>query len=341
VAGVEKQLIQVCTTAVQVIGNVPSLANTLKRSMRTRNEVTIHDIAKALDLSTATISRALNGSPVVSEETRTKIAHVANELGYQRNYFASRLRSQKSHVLGGMVTHLNTAIASCVLSGAESTASQMGYGVIFRQSMNKPEFRIHNVDNLKKYRVDGVLVTSMYHQECEALDHLSALDIPVVVVEASSLLPGRPKKKVSEFQDAYELTNYLIEKGCQRIACMSVDLSGAHYSALISGYCKALEAGKLGEGDKFILNTNGAHDSWSSICELMASMSTRPDGIIFASHAITALIFVPPGTSGTREEFWITWRKGSSSSQNHDFVEIGKLAATILISASERKNKSG
>ncbi len=305
-----------------------------------RNEVTIHDIAKALDLSTATISRALNGSPAVNEQTRSRISHVANELGYQRNYFASKLRSQKSHVLGGMVTHLNTVLASSVLSGAEATASQMGYSVIVHQSMNNSESRLQSIENLRKYRVDGVVVTSMYYQECEALDHLASLEIPVVVVEASSLLPGRPKKKLSEFQNAFELTNHLIEKGCQRIACMSVDLNSVQHSSLISGYSKALESGKLAEGDKFILNTNGAENSWSAICEMMVSMPSRPDGIIFASNAITALIFIPSGAPRNREEFWIVWRKGSLTSQNREFVEIGKLAASLLISASERKSNA-
>lgn len=300
--------------------------------------MTIHDIAKALDLSTATISRALNGSSAVNEETRSRIAHVANELGYQRNYFASRLRSQKSHVLGGMVTHLNATTPSCVLSGAEVTASQMGYSLIVHQSMNKPEFRLQNIENLKKHRVDGVLVTSMFYQECEILDQLASLEIPVVVVETSTLLPGRPKKKVSEFQNSFEFTSHLVEKGCQRIACMSVDLDGAQHSALISGYNKAIESGNLTGGDKFILNTKGGESSWEAICELMGSMSSHLDGIFFASNAIRALIFVPPGTPPGREEFWITWRKGSISTQNQDLVEIGKLAAALLISASERKN---
>lgn len=304
--------------------------------MGMRNEVTIHDIAKALDLSTATISRALNGSSAVNEQTRSRITHVANELGYQRNYFASKLRSQRSHVLGGMVTHLNTAIASSVLSGAEATASQMGYGVIVHQSMNNSELRLQSIENLRKHRVDGILVTSMYHQECEALEHLASMEIPVVVIEASSLLPGRPKKKLSEFQNAFELTNHLIDKGCKRIACMSVDLNGVHHASLISGYSNALESGKLAEGDKFILNTNGAQNSWPAICELMGSMPPRMDGLIFASNAITASIFVPPGVRD-REEFWIVWRKGSLASQNREFVEIGKLAASLLISASERK----
>jgi LacI family transcriptional regulator len=224
------------------------------------------------------------------------------------------------------------------MSGAEAAASELGYSLLVHQSMNRSDSRANSIQNLKRHRVDGVLVTSMYHQESETLDHLASLEVPVVLIEASALLPGRPKKKVSEFQDFFELTNHLIEKGCQRIACMSVDLGGAQHAALISGYCKAMESGKLAEGDKFILNSNGTQNSWTAISGLMASMSSRLDGIIFASNAITALIFIPPGSPRNREEFWITWRKGSVSSQNQDFVEIGKLAAALLISTSERKD---
>jgi LacI family transcriptional regulator len=300
--------------------------------MDIRNEVTIYDIAKALKLSTSTISRALNGSGPVNEETRMKVERVADELGYRRNFHSSRLRSNKSRLLGAMVTQLNSSMASCLLSGVEMTSSTLGYSLIVTQTLNKPELRETNVQNLKNHRVDGLLITSAYFQEYESLNQVTALNVPLIVVEASSFLPGCPRKKIGDFQNAYELTNHLIEKGCRRIAYLSVDLNRTRHANLLSGYREALLHSKLPEADRFVLNNYDAEKSWAEICDVLVSITPRPDGIIFSNNTITAIAFATSNeTSSTNTEYWLTCRKGSLASQNLLLIELGKIATALLI----------
>ncbi|HYF67976.1 MAG TPA: LacI family DNA-binding transcriptional regulator [Ohtaekwangia sp.] len=304
--------------------------------MGSRNEVTIYDIAKVLNLSASTISRALNGSELVTKQTRSKVEQVANELGYQKNALASRLRSQKSFLLGAMVTQFNTTIASSVLSGAETTARQLGHSIIVHQSMNNPELRASNLENFRNQSVDGILVTSAYFQEYPSLDQFTALDVPVLVIEASSMLPSLPRKQASDFQNAYELTNHLIEKGCRKIAYMSVDLDKTRHANLLSGYHKALQHNRLSDADKFVLNTHDVQNSWADIAEILGSLLPMPDGIIFSTEEVTALAFTSSNTSNAkRNEFWVTCRKGK---ENQVLVELGKFAGALLISLSRRDN---
>lgn len=304
--------------------------------MGARNEVTIYDIAEALNLSPSTISRALNGSTLVHTQTRSKIEQVANELGYQKNVFTSRPRSPKSYLLGAMVTQINTPTASSVLSGAEAIARQLGYSVIIHQSMNNPEIRSNSIENLKNRSVDGMLVTSAYFQEYASLDQLAELNIPVIVVESSSLLPSLPRKQFSDLQNAYELTSHLIEKGCRRIAYISVDMDKTRQANLLFGYHKALQDSKLPETNKFVLNCHDVQESWADIGEIIGSLWPMPDGIIFSSGEVTALAFTSSDATDTKKnEFWLTCRKGK---ENQVLVELGKFAAAMLISLSGRMN---
>jgi LacI family transcriptional regulator len=305
--------------------------------MRTGNELTISDIARALNLSASAIRRALNSSGIVNEQGSFGSARVADALRQGRNSFHGKGDSrQKSYVLGSLVTHLNSTIPSCVLSGAETSAAEMGYSVMIHQSMNNPELRCNNLESLVNHNVDGVLVTSAYFQESESLDHLTALKIPVVVVETSSLLPSRPRKKVSDVQNGIELTEYLIEKGCRRVAYVSADLNSPRHINLLSGCREALHNNRLPQPETLIPNHDNGQNNGSTISHLLLSAKSSPDGILFSNDMITAVAFSPPGSLGTGGEFFITWRKGSTASQNRILVEIGKLAASLLIYLSER-----
>jgi LacI family transcriptional regulator len=299
--------------------------------MGKRNEVTIYDIAGALNLSASTISRALNDSESVREQTRSRIKRVASELGYQRSYLDAGLRSPKSNVLAAMVTHLNTTVASNVLAGAESAATQAGYSLTLHQSMNRPEIRANNLENIRKRNVDGVLVTSTYFQEYAFLDQLATLNVPSVVVETSSFLPSRPKKQITDYQNAYELTNHLVERGCRRIVYVSSDLEQTRHENLLAGYQKALQQSKLAEAEQYVRQSQDVRDSWLDISELFLRRSSRPDGIIFCSNVIAASAFASQENSMNRDVFWITCRKGNISSQSSRLIELGKLAASLLI----------
>lgn len=301
------------------------------------SEVTIYDIAKVLNLSPSTISKALSGSSFVQNQTRLRIEKAASELGYRRNPASSTTQPQKSRLIGALVTQLNSTIASCVLAGAEATARELRYGILVSQSMNKPELRAGIPEILRHRNVDGVLVTSAYFQEFDALSELSKLKIPLVVVEASSLLPGRPRKQVGDFDNAYELTNHLIEKGCKRIAYLSVDLDQTRQANLLSGYRQALHGSGLAEADTFVLNSHNINNSWIDMCSMLVSAFPRPDGIIISNNAITALAYTQANAVTDTDEFWLTCRKGNLSSQNQTLVELGKLASGFLICLSERK----
>lgn len=305
--------------------------------MGKRNEVTIYDLAKVLNLSTSTISRALTGSRLVNQQTRAKVTNAADELGYRPNTFAQRLRSHKTHLIGAMVTRLSTTTTSSVLSGAESAAGDLGYCMIVSQSMNSPELRIKNLQRLKNHGVDGILVSSAYYQEFGLLDPLASLNVPRVVIETSALLPGITVKKISDAQNSFELTEFLIEKGCRKIGHLTIGIESTRYANIITGCREALQHHGLPEADKFVLNNNAVETSWTDICQSLKSMVPWLDGLIITSNVLTAVAYSVPSESalgGT--EFWLTCRKGSLASQHRILFELGKIGSALLVGLGER-----
>lgn len=302
--------------------------------MNTKN-VTIYDIADALDLSASTISRALSGSVPVSKSTRDKIFEKAKDLGYRRNEFATNLRNRRTRLIGALMPQLNTSFIASVVSGAEITASHMGYDLIVRQSMRNPNLQIANVGSLNKRRVEGFLVASTFFQEHGSLKEILKAGIPAIVIEASSLLRSHPKKKESNYDSAYDLTAHLAGKGCKRIAYISIGTDEIKHAEVFQGYSKALEDNGLKEADKLIL---AGYDFVKStdVCRQMLSSDPRPDGILFSDNIIAALSIPPSRTAALNNDgYAMTCMTRDFTSNNDMILELGRAAAWMLIALIE------
>ena len=132
-------------------------------------EVTIYDIAAELDISSATVSRALQGNPLVKEKTRKLVSDTAAKMGYRQNRFASSLRNQKTYVIGVVVQRINSNFIASVISGIEKVANSEGYNIVISQCEEKTEKEVANVKTMFNNRVDGLLVSLAV--DTENIDH--------------------------------------------------------------------------------------------------------------------------------------------------------------------------
>src|ERR1044071_9686223 len=127
--------------------------------MLAEKEITIYDIARKLELSSATVSRALKDDPVVSKKTKKKVFDLAEEMGYRINHFARNLRNQRTHTIGVIVPRLNSHFMSTAISGMEQVAYREGYNLIISQSSESLEKEIANAKTMFNNRVDGLMVS--------------------------------------------------------------------------------------------------------------------------------------------------------------------------------------
>src|SRR5690606_15088491 len=127
--------------------------------MYTKREVTIYDIAEALNISAATVSRGLKDHPAVKQATKDRIFAQAERMGYRFNTFARNLRTKRTHTLGVIVAQLNSMFMSDVLAGMEKVSNESGYELILKESLQTIEKDWKNAATLFDSRVDGLLVS--------------------------------------------------------------------------------------------------------------------------------------------------------------------------------------
>ena len=122
-------------------------------------KVTIADIAKELNITPATVSRALSNHPAISEKTKKSVNQTAKRLNYKRNRIASSLRSGKSHVIGVLIPSAEISFFGSIVHGIESMANLNGYTVLIYQSNETREFEVKGIETFLGARVDGILVS--------------------------------------------------------------------------------------------------------------------------------------------------------------------------------------
>ncbi len=143
------------------------------------NKVTIHDIAKELNIDSSTVSRALNNNARVTQKTKDRVNAKANELGYQRNLLASNLRNSKTNTIGVIVPRISRHFFSSAISGIEETAYEAGYNVIICQSLEQLSREQKIAQTLLANRVDGVLISiSMETNDCDYLQVFKKMQHP-------------------------------------------------------------------------------------------------------------------------------------------------------------------
>ena len=96
-------------------------------------EVTIYDLAEKLNISIATVSRALKNDAVVSKKTKKKIFDLAEKMGYRSNHFARNLRKQQTNTIGIIVHELSSNFITSVLAGVEKVTTEAGYDIFVQR----------------------------------------------------------------------------------------------------------------------------------------------------------------------------------------------------------------
>ena len=140
--------------------------------MNNSKDVTIYDIAKAVNVSPATVSRGLKDHPGIRKDTIKRIQDAARKMGYRQNTFASNLRRKQTNTIGVIVPRLNSYFMAAVIAGMEKVANHTGYNLIIAQSLESAKKEVSGVTTMFNSRVDGLLVSLA--SDTISIDHFSA-----------------------------------------------------------------------------------------------------------------------------------------------------------------------
>ena len=314
--------------------------------------VTIKDIAKALGLSTSTVSRALRDTHEISAATKKIVLAYAKEINYQPNPIALSLKERRSRSIGVVVSEVANSYFSQAINGIESIAYDRGYHVILSQTHESFEREIINVQHLASRSVDGLLVS--LSSQTKNIDHLTSLHnrgLPMVFFDRVADEINTHKVIANNEKGAYEATEHLIKSGYKRIAHLtSSDFLSISIERL-AGYKAALAANNLPLNSAYIKYCPFGgminEELENAIKELLA-LPEKPDAIFVAGDRLSIgclsvfknlQIKVPEemAIAGFSNSDVLDLFNPSLTAVRQPAFEIGKLATQMLIKLIEAK----
>jgi len=245
-----------------------------------KRNITIKDIANELNVSVATVSRALSGHPDISEKTKLLIVETARRMDYHPNLMASGLIKKKSKTIGVIVPTINRQFWSNTISGIEKTAHQAGYKVMICQSDEQYSRERENIELLANSMVDGLLIA--ISKQTEHSDHIQRVitrNIPVLMFER--VIDELPVSRVftDDFNGAFQLVEHLIHGGCRRIAHITGPDTLKVCCRRLEGYRKALEKHGLPYREELIKIADFNHDAARRATVELLELPEPPDAI--------------------------------------------------------------
>ena len=252
-------------------------------------KITIHDIAKTLNIDSSTVSRALNDSPRVTTKTKKRILDKARELGYQPNLMASNLRKRKSNTIGVIVPRISRHYFSSVIAGIEEMAYEHGYNVIISQSLEQLEREQKITNALLANRVDGVLISvSMETNNHDHLTRLKENGTQFLFFDRHREIDGINSVVIDDFQGGFDATEHLISKGCRVIAHFSGPKELKIYQNRLRGYRAVLEKYKIKYRPELVISSRLMEDDGKESAKKILSLPVKVDGV-FAANDVSAI----------------------------------------------------
>lgn len=251
--------------------------------------VTIKDVAKALYVSVATVSRAFNDKYDVKKETRELILRKAKEMGYRPNPIARKLLQKHSFNIGVIVPEFINSFFPEVIMGIQQVFHEKGYQVIIMQSNECAQTELENMLSMEDNMVDGILIsltkgtTNITH-----IEHLIKENFPIVLFNRINESLPISKVVFNDYKWALFATEHLIEQGCKKI----FHFSGPKHLTLsknrIRGFERALEKHKLPFHKDQVIETGFFLEDGERVMEHLIQTANLPDAI-FAANDPTAI----------------------------------------------------
>ncbi|WP_319510263.1 LacI family DNA-binding transcriptional regulator [uncultured Draconibacterium sp.] len=320
--------------------------------MAQKPEITIHDIAKKLNISASTVSRALKDNPLISEATRKKIKKAALDMGYRPNVMAANLRTRRTNTIGVIVPLINRHFFSSVISGIEDVAYKQGFAVTISQSNDNLEKESTIAHSLFSNRVDGLILS--IGMETQTYDHLklfSERNIPLVFFDRIVEEIPAHKIVVDDFGGAYRATQHLLEQGRKNIAHIGGPLNLQIYEKREAGYRQAISNAGLQINENLILHNSLTREDGLNAIKKIIRSKERPDAIFCANDttALSTIIYLKEKGIKVPEDIAIVGFSNepfselvtpSISTIKQPGFEMGQKAAELLIKQISSKTKS-
>ncbi len=312
--------------------------------------LTIIDIARMANTSTATISRVMSGKPGVSEEKRKDILELLDRLGYRPNRIAQQLALGRSNLLGIVVNNLKIPLHAQLIASLENFCGEYGYNILVMDSNHDPEKEINNIETMRGQRVGGLFVVPVYEYDTSvSLDHLLRLKLdryPFVII-GKILGFDLDWVAVEEQNAAASTTQYLLDLGHRHFCLMGYDTNNRTVMERFESISSTLSRNGITLEKDLVVEevgtwVNGGMLSWRHEVEKVMSREVRPTAFIAANdtialvtiRALETMGFTVPGdvsVAGFDNSDFSALTHPTITTNAKNMEELARLATEVLI----------
>lgn len=242
---------------------------------------TVKEIARRLNVSVSTVSRALSDHPRIGLRTKTRVQELAKELNYEPNAKAIFFKQRKSFIVGVILPFIREEFFSQAISGIEAAAMEHDYTILFGQSYDNPDREKQVVETMKKQRVDGLIIS--LSKETNKYDHLQALDkydIPVVYFDRVPQLEQAHKVYCDLYKGTTEMVNWLFNRGYRRVAFINGPDKLQASKERLKGYLEGVSKQKLKIDMQMVETTDLSRESTHEAMKKLLALKHRPHAIV-------------------------------------------------------------
>lgn len=246
--------------------------------------VTIHEVAKRLNLSITTVSRALDGYDDVAEETRQRVIKVAREMGYEPNRAARQLRKQRTETIGYILPASSPRCSDPFflefIAGLGDEAAKCNYDLLISTAQPDDDAeRLIYQRWVHGHKVDGFILNRMRLRDWR-VQYLSQTKIPFVTLERTFDAVEYPSIEVNGQAGIKMLVEYLIDKGHQRIAFIGASSDLAIQADRYAGFHQGLVEGGLVPRHELLIEGDLGRPGGLKAARKLLSMSEPPTALV-------------------------------------------------------------
>ncbi|MCK5136420.1 MAG: LacI family DNA-binding transcriptional regulator [Bacteroidales bacterium] len=316
-----------------------------------KQHITIHDIARELNISASTVSRALHNHPRISQSTRDAVQQLATSYNYQPNVMASSLRKGQSRTVGVIVPRINRNFFANVIGGMEEVLAASDYHLMICQTHEQLENEISAIKTLVNARVDAIILSiSLETTDKEHIQtlidkgiHLFFFDRIFEGINAGSVV-------IDDRLGAYMNVKHLLEQGYRNI----MHVAGADHITIFrarkEGYIDAMAEAGIDVPPGWIMERSLIQEGGESAFLKGLELSTKPDayfcagdfaalGVMQAARKRGLTIPDDLGISGFANEPFTAFLNPSLTTVDQRGGEMGKIVAEMFLQCAERSSE--
>lgn len=243
------------------------------------HNINIKELAKSLNLSTSTVSRAFRDNSDINKATKERILAKAKELNYQPNHYASNLREQRSKTIAVIVPELANNFFSQAILGIERIARERGYHILIFATEDNYEKEVSFIRHLHNGRADGIIMSvSGEANDHTYLDELAEKRLPLVFFDRVYEDIVTPRVITNDYSSSFSATRHLIKQGCERIAYLVINKNLSIGKTRMQGYLDALEEFNVPYDEKLVIDCTNSYRKNNTILKNMLT-KVKPDGV--------------------------------------------------------------